>query len=261
MNIHRIYGLILRYLFLFRHSFDRLTDAFYWPAIDITLWGLISVYFTQKIGGGQNVTVIVVSGLIFWWIIWRSQYEITVNILEDLWDKNFINVFVAPMQFLEWITSFLILGLLKSAASLIFMGILAFVIYRLNILVFGFYLVPFFFLLLISGWWVGFIVAGIILRHGTRIQTLAWSLVAIFGPFSGIFYPISILPEWAQVVAYFIPMSYIFEAMRDVIADGVISGNKLFIALAINSVYIILALLFLRKSFQKRFEKGLISLH
>lgn len=260
MSIYRIYGLVLRYLFLFRHSFDRLTDSFYWPTIDIALWGLTSTYLKNTIGGESNIVIIIISGLIFWWIIWRSQYEITVNILEDLWDKNFINVFVAPVKFSEWVISFLILGVLKSMISLFFMAGVAFLLYRLNIFSFGFYLIPFVLLLMMSGWWVGFIVAGIILRYGTKIQTLAWSLVAVFGPFSGIFYPISVLPEWAQSISSTIPMSYVFEGMREIVQKGTISVDKLIMAFILNTIYLTITLFFLKKSFRKRLKKGLINL-
>src|SRR3989344_3225978 len=249
MNIRRTYGLVLRYLYLFKHSFDRLTDAFYWPTIDVILWGLTSVYITRNFSGKENIALVLLSGLIFWWVIWRSQYEITVNILEDLWDKNFINVFVSPVKFREWVSALLTLGIIKSFLSLGFMSIVAFLLYKVNIFIFGFHLIPFVFLLIISGWWVGFIVAGIILRYGTRIQTLAWSMVAIFGPFSGIFFPISALPEWAQKVSMFVPMSYIFEGMREVVKTGTISTDKIIVSLLLNGLYIVLALIFLKKSF------------
>ncbi|PIX73911.1 ABC transporter, partial [Candidatus Roizmanbacteria bacterium CG_4_10_14_3_um_filter_33_21] len=45
MRIHRIYAVILRFMYLFRRSYDRISDAFYWPTIDLMLWGLTSVYF------------------------------------------------------------------------------------------------------------------------------------------------------------------------------------------------------------------------
>ena len=39
------------------------------------------------------VVMIIISGILLWIIVWRGQYEITVNLLEDLWDKNLINIF------------------------------------------------------------------------------------------------------------------------------------------------------------------------
>jgi len=44
MKWHRIYGMILRYMYYFKHSFDRISDTFYWPTLDLIMWGLTSVY-------------------------------------------------------------------------------------------------------------------------------------------------------------------------------------------------------------------------
>jgi len=179
MKLHRIFAVVLRYLYLFKHSLDRLSDAFYWPTIDILLWGLTSLYFQKFTPDASIVVLVLMSGILLWLIVWRGQYEITVNILEDLWNKNLINIFVSPLKFSEWVLSFFIIGIVKAIVSLIFASLLAFFLYKFNLYLYGFYLIPYFILLITTGWWVGCLVAGTILRFGTRIQTLA-SPFAVF---------------------------------------------------------------------------------
>ncbi|MBI2641158.1 hypothetical protein HYW87_01005 [Candidatus Roizmanbacteria bacterium] len=84
MKIHRIYAIILRYTYLFMRSFDRLSDAFYWPALDLFVWGLTSLYFRSFMPEASPVLLIILSGIVLWLIVWRRQYKITVNLLEDL---------------------------------------------------------------------------------------------------------------------------------------------------------------------------------
>ena len=184
----------------------------------------------------------------------------TVNLLEDLWDKNLINIFVAPLKFSEWITSLLTLGILKAFVSLLFTALLAYILYKVQIFSFGLYLIPFFALLIMSGWAVGFLVIGLVLRNGTRIQTLAWAMVAIISPFSAVYYPVSILPDWAQKVAMLIPTSYVFEGMRQVINQHVLDPQKLYISLILNLIYLPFAILYLRSSYKKVLQKGMLSL-
>ncbi len=258
MKLHRIYGIVLRYLFLFRRSFDRLSDAFYWPTIDLLVWGLTSSYLRSFAPKTSPIILIIVSGILLWLITWRAQYEVTVNLLEDLWNKNLINIFVSPLKFSEWIVSFLIVGIVKAIASVIFASGVAFILYKVHILNYGYYLVPFFASLMITGWAIGFFVAGLILRYGTRIQTLAWSFVAIFSPFSAIYYPLSILPNWAQKIGQLIPITYIFEGSRQIIATGHMDSDKLIISFALNLIYIILAFWFLTRSFKAVLNKGLV---
>jgi len=259
MKFHRIYGVILRFLFLFRHSLDRLSDAFYWPTIDLLLWGLTSTFVKTYINNSGFI-IMVVTGILLWLIVWRAQYEITVNILEDLWNDNFINLFVSPLSFNEWTSAFVVIGVVKGLVSVTFASGVAYLLYRVNFLSYGLYLIPFLFLLFMTGWAVGYFVAGLIVRYGTKVQMLAWSVVAVLSPFSGIYYPISILPHWAQQVSKIIPTSYIFEGARSVASTGSVDPKNIFTSFALSCLYLILALWFLRRSFLSILRKGLVSL-
>lgn len=261
MKWHRIFGITLRYLYGFRHSWDRLTDVFYWPAMDLFLWGITSSYIRTYAPHASNIVLMIVSGLLFWLIVWRAQYEITVNTLEEFWNKNLVNIFVSPLKFSEWVCSFIIIGIIKGLISFSFASALAFLLYKTGIFIFGWYLLPFLLLLYMGGWAVGFLVAGVIIQYGTKIQTLAWATVALFAPFCAIYYPLSVLPKWAQEVSYFIPMSYIFEGGREVLATGHVDPMKLVISFCLSALYIVLALLFLHSSFKRVFKKGLASVY
>ena len=260
MKIHRIYAILLRYLFFFRHSLDRLSDAFYWPTIDLVIWGITSSYLKTIISSTQPIVILIISGIVLWYVVWRAEYELSVNVLEDIWDRNLINIFVSPLKFSEWLTSLLLLGVIKAFISLLLTSLVALLLYKVHIFSYGFYLIPFFTLLMMTGWAVGFFVTGLILRFGARIQTLAWSLVALISPFCAIYYPLSALPGWAQKVAIFIPASYIFEGMRQVVNSHTLDPQKLYMSLILNIIYMILALIYLRKSFSKILQKGLINI-
>ena len=143
MKAHRIYAILLRYVYNFKHSADRVTDVFYWPTIDLLLWGLTSVYFRALAPEVPSIVVVILSGLLFWIIVWRGQYEVTVNLLTELWDKNLVNIFVSPLKFSEWVTSFLILGFVKALVSFGFATVLALLLYRVGIFEFGLLLIPF----------------------------------------------------------------------------------------------------------------------
>lgn len=261
MKLHRIYGMILRQFYLFTHSYDRLSDAFYWPAIDLFIWGLTSTYLRQFSPDNNKIIFVIISGILFWLITWRGQYEISVNLLEDLWNKNLVNIFVAPLKFSEWIASFIIAGILKAFISFIFASFLAYLLYKVNIFMYGFYLLPFALSLIMVGWWVGFFVAGIILRYGTNVQTLAWSMVALISPFSAIYYPLSVLPDWAQKVAYFLPTSYIFEGVREILFTGSMDITKIYISFLLNIIYLLISLFYMKKSFDKVLAKGLVGVY
>lgn len=257
MKLNRIYAVILRNLYSFRHSYDRLSDAFYWPILDLLLWGLTSVYITKYATSIPQIVLLILSGILLWIIVWRGQSEITVGILDDLWNKNLINLFVSPLKFSEWITALVTLGVIKAFLSFSFGVLVAYFLYAINLFPYAFYIIPFALLLIMTGWSMGFFIASLILRFGTRIQTLAWTAPWIISPFSAIYYPVSSLPEWAQIISGFIPTSYIFEGMREVINTGNLDPMKLFMSLTLNTAYLILSIYFLKSSFNKLLQKGL----
>jgi len=261
MKFNRIYAMVLRFFYLFRHSYDRIGDAFYWPTIDLLIWGLTSSYFRTFAPNAPQIILIILSGHMFWLIVWRAQYEITVNLLEELWNKNMINIFVSPIKFSEWALSFVIVGIIKAAMSFTFTMLVVYFAYKINIIFFSWYFIPIIFLMFMTGWWVGFFVSGLILRFGTKVQTLAWTFAWVIGPFAAIYYPISVLPAWAQKISAFVPASYVFEGTREIINTGSTDPSKFYLSFVINLIYLILSILFLRSSFKKVLNKGLVKVY
>ncbi len=261
MKIHRIYAMTLRHFFVFRKNLDHLTGVFYWPAINLLLWGITSSYFESQLKGKTGIVIAVVSGIIFWMIAERGNQDITFSVLQELWDRNLISIFATPLTFAEWVASFFVLTFIKTLCGFFFAILLALLLYHLNIFLFGFLLIPFGILLMITGWSIGCAIAALILRYGTKVQALAWTVPAIIAPFSAIYYPLSILPPWAQAVSRILPTSYLFEGMRQVIHDGTFDARLFFMSAALNIAYIILAILLLRSSFHKALRKGLLKIY
>ncbi|HYF05871.1 MAG TPA: ABC transporter permease, partial [Patescibacteria group bacterium] len=100
LNLRRVWGVVLRSSYVLKHNLDRLTDMLYWPVLDLMLWGVTSKYFTEASGTG-DIVLLVLSGLVFWGVFWRGQYEVPLNLLEDIWGQNLINMFASPLKFSE----------------------------------------------------------------------------------------------------------------------------------------------------------------
>lgn len=257
MKWHRVWAVVLRHAYNFRHNFDRVVDSFYWPSLDIVVWGLtISAMEKQGLAGFNQVFMIIVASVL-WFIMWRGQGEITVNLLEELWSENLTNLFASPLRVIEWMVGLCIIGLIKLSMTITLTSILAFGLYRTNILDVGFWLIPFSIVLTLFSWSFGFLTAGLFLRKGTDVQTLAWSGAFLLMPFSAVYYPLNSLPQWVQTVASFLPTTYIFEAMRAFVQTGASPQDAVIKALLLDVVYVFLGVLFFMKSFASAKEKGL----
>lgn len=256
-SLRRIWGLIIRHLYAFARRWDKITDAFYWPTLDIITWGL-TLFALERLGTSMMDTItMIIIAQILWYVIWRGQYEISVNVLEELWDENFGNLFTTPLTLLEWVLAMLILGFMKLILTVVFTAAVAYFVYAVNLFDLGISLLPFIANLLIMGWWVGLFLAGLFIRYGTNMQTLAWAGGFILMPFSAAYYPLSSLPIWMQNIAQYIPATYVFEGMRVVLATGRIPWGMITVSMMLNVFYFVLTLTYFVKAFRKAKLAGL----
>jgi ABC-2 type transport system permease protein len=259
MSWHRIWAVFLRYFYFFA-KMDHLADLFFWPALDIFLWGMTSVWIQSSDKAMPSIAIVILTGLVFWQIIWRSNYEVSVNLLQEFWNRNMVNLFSTPLKIAEWISALMLVGVCKIFITICFGALFVWVLYALNIFAIGWSILPFCASLILSGWFIGFLSAAIMVYFGQRVQMLAWMTAYVFAPFSAVFYPLSALPAWGQVIAKALPMTYIFEGMRKVLNEGIFSWEYFGLSIVLNIVYLIAAMTLFRKLFEKSRSKGLARL-
>jgi ABC-2 type transport system permease protein len=254
----RVWGVIMRHIYNFRRTFDRVVDAFYWPSLDIIIWGLTFSAISKDQGGMSALYITnVLLGVILWYVVWRGQYEITVNFLEELWSENTVNLFSSPLTLAEWTVALLSLGFLKLFLTVTFTATLAWFLYAVNIFRLGFLLIPFLVNLLVVGWWFGLFVSSMFLRWGTKVQSLAWAGGYLMMPFSAVFYPLASLPIWMQRVAVWLPTTYVFEGMRMAVETGFVPMDMIVKSVILNMMYFALMLILFISSFQRAKVRGL----
>ncbi|MCA9369504.1 MAG: ABC transporter permease [Pseudomonadales bacterium] len=260
MKLHRIKALCYRHLYPLRRDFDLLSDMIYWPLIDTLLWGVTGQWLSsasEDPGSAQLLIVSILLGLIFWNVIWRSQAEVSRNLMDEIWNNNLINLFSTPLRVDEWVTSVLLLSVIKTAITMILLVPAIFFLYTVNVFELGWWIPVFFLSTTMTGWWLGFISAGIVLRYGPKAQTVIWTLPGILLPFSAIYFPLSQLPAVIQPISRMIPTTYIFESMRALIQGGEVDPLYLTVSFALNIAFLSFAFWFFVKSFRYSTKLGL----
>ncbi len=237
MNLYRINALIMRHLYLYKRSVPRLMDIFYWPVMELLLWGFISSFIEKMNLAGFNAVTVLLGAVIFWDFLAQSQRAVSVAFLEEVWERNFLNIFVTPLRVSEFISSTFILAAVRILLVGIVMAGIAFFFYHFNLFTFGFTLIPFVVNLLMFGTVLGLFTTAIILRYGTSAQVLAFGFIMLIQPFTAVFYPVSVLPPVLQKLAYLFPSTYVFEGMRGVISTGVFSYPLFWGGIAANILY------------------------
>ncbi len=257
--MNRIWALFLRHIYLYPRSFSRMMELFYWPFMDLVVWGFISLYLMKYGRNLPNFVAFLLGALILWDILFRSQQGISVSFLEDIWARNLLNLFVSPLKPGEYILALMLFSCAKVIMAGAIMSFLAWLLYSFNFFLLGLSLLGFILGLVAMGWAIGLFTLSLILRFGQQAEVLAWGLAFLFQPVSAVFYPVSILPGWLQKIAQLVPSSYIFEGMRSVIVNGQVPLKNLVFCFLIDGLYLLLAFLYYHHVFKVVREKGLLA--
>lgn len=258
MKLHRIGALLLKFYYITINRVDRLFDIFYWPIIDIFVWGFASYYIKQV--SEVNMLSVFLGGIVLWMFVWRSAQDIAVFTLEDFWSRNLYHMFSSPVKIGENIVAIIIIGFIRSIATFFVMAGLAFLFYAFNV----FSINPLFLgaaiaTLSLFGFVIGMFITSVIFLLGQRIQILAWSVVWAIQPFSCVFYPLSSLPPWAAAIANVMPTTHIFENLRALFFGKPIDMNGMIYAIVASLVLLVLASFLVNAAFQKARKSGILA--
>src|SRR3989338_228210 len=249
MSLTRIYALLLRYLYLYPRSIPRILDIVFWPIVDLLIWGWLTLYLQQSRAGIPGIVSALLGAMVFWNFIQRSQQAVSIAFLEEVWERNLLNLFVTPVRVGEFLASTVLIGVVRLALIGGVLSIAALAFFRFNIFSFGLLLIPFAINLFVFGWVLGLIATSIILRFGQSAQILAFALTMLIQPFVAVFYPVSVLPVFIRPVSLAIPAAHVFEGMRQVVITGVVPWSELIWATGLNIVWFLVSLWLFLKMF------------
>lgn len=242
MNLRVISALVMRYVYLYTRSPVRVVEMVFWPMVDILVWGFLTMFLKQNTEGDfPEFIVFLLGAMILWDILFRAQQGVAISFLEDVWTRNLLNVFVAPVRNFEYVGATFVVGLLRICVTGVVLGLIAWFAYAFNVFVMDWYLIPFFLNVLMFGWSLGMISTALILRWGQAAESLAWAVPFFIQPVVAVFYPVSVLPDWMHPIAYALPATHVFEGMREVMATGTMNLQTLWAAFGLNLMYLGLA--------------------
>ncbi len=246
-SIGRVHAMVMRHIYLMRHSWTRLAEMIYWPVMNVLMWGFISQFFLHHSDWIAKASGVLLGAVILWDILFRSNLGVSLSFLEEIWSRNLGHLAVSPLTPLELVVSMTVMSLLRTAVGMLPAILLAIPFYHFSLFSMGISLLFFYANLTVTGWALGLGVSALVLRYGQGAESLAWVMVVALAPFCGIYYPISSLPVWLQPIGWALPCSHIFEAMRAVLFGQQFPTREIMLAAGLNVVYVVGAsLLFMR---------------
>ena len=254
----RIGAMILRHVYLLRTSWPRLFELMYWPTIQMVLWGFITRYLMISSSVIAQASGVLISAVLLWDVLFRGQLGFSLSFLEEIWSRNLANLSVSPLRPAEFLAALTVMSLIRTLIGILPATGLAIVFYDASIYQLGLPLIAFFVNLLIMGWAIGMMVSALILRVGLGAESTAWLAIFLIAPVSAIYYPVAVLPEWLQVVAWSLPTAPVFEGMRAILMEGQFRPELLIHAFLLDLVYLGVGAGLFLYSFQVARRRGLL---
>ena len=143
VSLTRTFAVVLRQAYLIRGSFSRMFPLFAWVAIDMILWGFITKYLNRVSASGFDFVPALLGAVLLWDFLVRVMQGVTMAFFEDVWSRNFLNIFATPLTVADYLAGLVATSIATSAVGLAIMLALATLVFGLSFLDYGIVIVPY----------------------------------------------------------------------------------------------------------------------
>lgn len=256
--IQRIRAVAHRHSLVMVRSPHRLFDVTVWPVFDLLLFGSIGVYAGRLSPEGRAAAAFF-AGILLWQIVYQSSIALSTGFMEETWTRNLVNLMVTPAREVEYAVGVALFGLVKLVIGVGLVGLGCLIAFSFNVGTVGFGLVPVAAVLLTVGWTIALLVIGLVLRFGSGAEAMAWGVLFLALPLSGVFTPVDALPGAVQPVARMLPTTGAFEVVRGLVGGEPIDWGRLGLAAALAVVGVLLATAFVARMLARFRQRGYVT--
>lgn len=259
LSARRIRAIFRRHAYLLLGSWPRILELVYWPAVQMLLWGFLTLFLKEQSGLVARTGGLFLSAVLLWDTLFRGQLGVALCFLEEMYARHLGHLFVSPLRPWELVAAIFSISLLRVLIGVGGAALLAWPVFAFSLPhALGWALLPFFAILLGFGWAIGLVIVGLVLRLGLAAESLAWGAIFLIQPVSGVYYPLSVLPEPLATLAWALPSAAVFEGMRAVLIEGRLDLGLLAWAAATLALWLLLGALAFLALFRAARRRGLL---
>ena len=231
-------GFFYKHYTIYKKSQAEKATLFIYPLVSLFSIGILALYLKAS-GATSNAIPFVIVGTLAWTFYELCQRAMVYGMTLDIWDYCLKHMLLSPASIMDYIIGNSIFGItigafalaILSALSSVFFGFDAFSALSVSILS-----LAVIFLFAVA---MGLAILSMMVAYDKEYLALTWSMPGIIMVFSGVYYPVSMLPGSVQNVAYILPTTYAIDAMRITLglATGA-AGNELIRGFIISLAYL-----------------------
>lgn len=240
------------YIFSIR-NFYAFAELLFWPSFGVISVGLMGSFLALN----PNMRAFLLTGAIVSGALSVVQMDVAYSLLFDVWSKSLKQTFVTPISNYNYILGTWFFGIFRGLIVMLILG-------GFSALAFKFYLpAPGIVVLSMMGIFLSALVIGmgvifIILFFGQRIMDIVWMMTNLIMLLCGIYYPVSMLPKFLQVVSGLIPVTYFIEYYRTGYGFKPVFENGLLIGYGLCAAYILILFYLLGIAERRARKNGMI---
>jgi ABC-2 type transport system permease protein len=234
----RLTAFAYRNLIMARRNVFFVFELTFWPGVAMLSHGLL----TRFLALDTKMTAFILVGTVALSTIQVCQLDVAYAVLFDIWSKSMKHQFLTPIGIRHMAIGSWLVGVARGVTVFVLMAMIGTWAFRFDFMGGGpgsltLFLLGCFLCSLI----IGLLVCSLVLLFGTRAETSAWAAVNFIVMLSGIYYPVSVLPGWAQGVAAGIPLTYFLDAFRQGYGFEAHFAHAWLKGFALTGIYVVLA--------------------
>jgi ABC-2 type transport system permease protein len=223
-----------------------------YPLVTMFSIGLFAAFVLGP-GSTAESLIFVFAGIVVWEFFDISQRAVTYGITYEIWADSLKHFFSTPSREKDFVLGNSFFGLMSSFLSLFMVGVMGYLVFGFNIFSAGGYLILACFSIFVFGTSVGLVIDYFMVTKDLKYMSLIWIATGIIMIFSGVYYPVTILPGPARVISYALPSTHAIQAIRSTLSLDYAAANvSILLSFATTAVYFAIGYM----SFVRGVKKG-----
>lgn len=234
----RTWAFAYRNLIMARRNVFFIFELTFWPGVAMLSHGLLTRFLDLT----PEMTSFILIGTIALSAVQVCQLDVAYAVLFDIWSKSMKHQFLTPIGVRHLAVGSWLVGV---GRGLVVFGLMACIgtwAFRFNFTGGGVQSLAIFLLgCFLSALIIGLLVCTLVLLFGTRAETSAWAAVNFVVMLAGVYYPISVLPDWVASISAAIPLTYFLDGYRAGYGFESQFARPLLTGFALSGLYLALA--------------------
>ncbi len=228
-----------------------------YPIVWVSVFGVLGRTIDESgsaAGVAGGFSMYMVTGIITWRFIRVGFFDSSMSIRWEQHIGTFKNIYMLPSHLMVPVSATALSGFTVSLLNFVEMWIVAELVFGISL---NLTLSSFLFLVLawLSVIGFGFAIAGVAILY-KEIQAVFTVIFFSFQFFCGVFFPIEVLPEYAQYVSKVIPITYALNGIRSSITHGYIPTTDLIVMPVAGVIGLAIGLVTLQLCLKKALKEG-----